>query len=88
MVSSAEYLNIINETYDLSDSYTRKKVLYCNEAQKSTNIENIINRLYSHIVNNVDKIDFGSIPKSKGNITKYKKKAYLERDSYVENKRI
>lgn len=70
MVSSAEYLNIINETYDLSDSYTRKKVLYCNEAQKSTNIENIINRLYSHIVNNVDKIDFGTIPKSKGNITK------------------
>lgn len=69
MVSS-EYLNIVSEFYDLSDSYTVKKVIMCNEAEKEANIEKLTVRLYNDIRNGVDEIDFGTIPLSKGDITK------------------
>ena len=70
MISGVDYLNIVSEAYDLSDYNTQKKVLYCTEAQKSSNIEHLTNRLYKHIKSQTDKIDFGTIPKSKGDITK------------------
>lgn len=66
----SDYIQIMSETYDLSDPYTKKKVLYCNEAQRMSNIEHLTNRLYNHIKAQTDKIDFGTIPKSKGDITK------------------
>lgn len=70
MITAAEYLDIISEAYDLSDSDSKKMYLFCNEAQKTTNIEHLTNRLYEHIKDQTDSIDFGTIPKSKGNITK------------------
>lgn len=66
----SDYIQIVSEEYDLSDPYTKKKVLYCNEAQRMTNIEHLTNRLYNHIKAQTDKIDFGTIPKSKGDITR------------------
>lgn len=70
MISDTEYMRVINDVYDLSDYYTKKKVLFCNEAQKTSNIEHLTNRLYNHIKANVDNIDFGTIPQSRGDITK------------------
>lgn len=70
MISTAEYLNVINEVYDLSDDDLRKQLIFCNEAQKLSNVEHILNNLYNHIISNTTEIDFGTIPKSKGNITK------------------
>lgn len=70
MISTTEYLSIVNEEYDLSDPYTKKKVLFCNEAQKNSNIEHLTNRLYKHIKEKSAEIDFGSIPRSRGDITK------------------
>lgn len=67
---SKEYLDIVSEFYDLSDPYTLQKVVMCNEAQKESNIENLTVQLYNDIRNGVDQIDFGTIPLSKGNITK------------------
>ena len=66
----SDYIQMVSESYDLSDPYTKKMVLYCNEAQRMTNIEHLTNRLYNHIKAQTDKIDFGSIPASKGDITK------------------
>ena len=66
----SDYIQMVSEAYDLSDPYTKKMVLYCNEAQRMTNIEHLTNRLYNHIKAQTDKIDFGSIPASKGDITK------------------
>ena len=66
----SDYIQMVSEAYDLSDPYTKKMVLYCNEAQRMTNIEYLTNRLYNHIKAQTDKIDFGSIPASKGDITK------------------
>lgn len=70
MISDTEYLRLISEEYDLSNYNTKKKLLFCNEANKAANIEHIVTRLYEHIRSNSTGIDFGSIPKSKGNITK------------------
>lgn len=64
------YLNIINEHYDLSDPYTASKVLVNTEAEQKNVITNLVTRLYEKIKQKVDEIDFGTIPKSKGNITK------------------
>ena len=70
MITNADYMQIISEAYDLSDPYTRKNLIFCNEAKRQENIENIVGRLYTHIKNDVTGIDFGTIPRSKGVITK------------------
>ena len=69
MITDTEYMQLISETYDLSDYTTKKKLLFCNEAQRIVNVEHIVNNLYLHIKNNVSGIDFGTIPKSKGVVT-------------------
>lgn len=70
MISTAEYLSVINEIYDLSDDDIRNELVLCNEAQKLSNVEHILNNLYNHIIDSTVDIDFGTIPKSRGNITK------------------
>lgn len=70
MVTDVEYMQIVNEIYDLSDYNTKKKVLFCNEAKKVVNVEHIVGNLYDHIKNNCDAIDFGSIPRSRGVVTR------------------
>ena len=70
MISTAEYLSVINEVYDLSDDDIRNELVLCNEAQKLSNVEHILNNLYNHIIDSTVDIDFGTIPKSRGNITK------------------
>lgn len=70
MISGADYIDIIDRSCDLSESRTRKKLLYCNEDSKVSNLEFLANKLYGFIKQKVDDIDFGTIPKSKGDITK------------------
>ena len=70
MVTNAEYMQIISESYDLSDYNTKKKLLFCNEAKRIDNLEHIVNNLYLHIKSNVSGIDFGTIPRSKGVVTR------------------
>lgn len=70
MVTDVEYMQIISEEYDLSDYNTKKKLLFCNEAKRIDNVEKIVNNLYIHIKNDVSGIDFGTIPKSQGVLTR------------------
>ena len=70
MISGADYIDIIDRSCDLSESRTRKKLLYCTEDSKVSNLEFLANKLYGFIKQKVDDIDFGTIPKSKGDITK------------------
>lgn len=70
MITDLEYYQIVSEVYDLSDYKTKKKVLFCNEAQKIANIEAVTSKLYQHIQSKVTGIDFGTIPKSKGVVTR------------------
>ena len=56
--------------FDLTDNLTRNVLLTVNEADQNVVMTNLSQKLYSHIINKVDDIDFGTIPESKGDITK------------------
>ena len=56
--------------FDIEDDMTRNILFSVNEADQNTIMVSLANKLYSHIVDKVDNIDFGTIPLSKGDITK------------------
>lgn len=59
----------INEYFDLSDKATRQTFLL-DEASATSVLTGLTNRLYDHIVKKTTSIDYGTIPESKGDITK------------------
>ena len=61
---------IIRENFDLSDKFTRQYIVGLEEADKEALLDTLANQLYDQIVSNVDQIDFGTIPMSRGDITK------------------
>ena len=63
-------LNAIYEYFDITDVETRKMLLTINEEDQSQMAKSLGHKLYDSIIDKVDKIDFGSIPNSKGDITK------------------
>lgn len=65
-----DYNTIIRENFDISDTRTRKYIVALEDSGQTQLLTALSNALYDKIVKNVDKIDFGSIPKSKGDITK------------------
>ena len=66
-----EYDQLIREHFDLTDSYTRKFIVSLTEdAQQDQLLTALSSALYDKIVSKVDEIDFGSIPLSRGDITK------------------
>ena len=56
--------------FDNEDDMTRAILLSVNEADQNVVMTSLANKLYSHIVDKVDDIDFGTIPNSRGDITK------------------
>ena len=58
------------ERFDKEDLMTRKILLSVNEADQNVVMTSLANKLYEHIVDKVDDIDFGTIPLSKGDVTK------------------
>lgn len=70
MIVKRDYDQIIRENFDLTDSYTRKYIATLEDAQQEQLIDALSAALYDKIVAKVDEIDFGSIPKSRGDITK------------------
>lgn len=56
--------------FDTHDDLTRCILLSVNEADQGVVMTSLSNKLYQHIVDKVDDIDFGTIPSSKGDITK------------------
>ena len=67
---SKQYMEAVNKFFDISDSTTRKVLLSVNEVDQNLVMTSLANKLYDHIVNKVDDIDFGTIPESRGDITK------------------
>ena len=61
---------ILRENFDISDATTRKYLISLEEEDKSAVATALAAALYDKIVKKVDDIDFGSIPKSMGDITK------------------
>ena len=56
--------------FDKTDNLTRNVLLAVNEADQNAVMISLSNKLYKHIVDKIDDIDFGTIPESKGDITK------------------
>ena len=67
---SKAFTEAMNTYFDNSDNKTRNVLLAVNEADQNTVMVSLANRLYAHIVEKIDDIDFGTIPNSKGDITK------------------
>lgn len=59
--------------FDITDTMTRNVLLSVNEADQNVVMTSLANKLYKHITDKVDEIDFGTIPTSKGDITKIDK---------------
>ena len=84
MVNEADYIKEFDHTkvyrsdafqeamksFDITDKMTRAVLLSVNEADQNAVMTSLANKLYQHIVDKVDDIDFGTIPLSKGDITK------------------
>ena len=68
-----DYEKLISENFDLFDAPTRKCVVALEDSEQSQLLGALSNALYNKITANIDKIDFGSIPRSKGDITKIDK---------------
>ena len=58
------------KSFDITDKMTRAVLLSVNEADQNAVMISLANKLYQHIVDKVDDIDFGTIPLSKGDVTK------------------
>ena len=61
---------ILKEHFDLSDRKSIRTLLSLNEADQNQAMVALASKLYEKIVAKVDDIDFGTIPASKGDITK------------------
>lgn len=69
-IDEPTYKSIIAEYLDFTDRATLNTACSIQEADRSALIVSLTSKLYDDIVKNVDDIDFGSIPRSKGDITK------------------
>lgn len=64
------YPNVIYEYFDPSNGLEFMKLMSLNEQEQDRVLVNLAAKLYQHIVDEITDIDFGDIPKSKGDITK------------------
>lgn len=70
MTEQQQYQQVISEFFDVMDTVTRKTMLVINESEKSQILGSLANKLYSKIVKDVTNIDYGTIPLTKGDVSK------------------
>lgn len=67
---STEFKEAAYKYFDTSDSETRKIILAVNEEDQNRMLTALTSKLYDMIVDKVEDVDFGDIPRSQGNFTK------------------
>ena len=67
------YNKAIVEYFNICDTKTRRALLSMNEAGQNSVLMSLTSKLYDKIVEKCDDIDYGEIPKTKGDITKLSK---------------
>ena len=70
LVNQKEFNQIMSENMDFTDMDTLNAVCSIHEEDRAALLTSLTSKLYDNIVDKVDKIDFGSIATSKGDITK------------------
>lgn len=68
-----EYNQIMKECFDVTHNDTRKILLNINEADQSQVLASLTSKMYDHIINKIEDIDYGNIPGTKGDVTKIEK---------------
>lgn len=68
-----DYDVIIKEHFDLFDAPTRRLIVSLEDGEQTQMLSALSNALYQKITSNIGKIDFGTIPRSRGDITKIEK---------------
>jgi len=63
--------------FDSSDKMTNRILLSVDEGDQSMVMQRLATKLYGYIISKIDGIDFGTIPMSKGDITKIEKYSQL-----------
>ena len=67
----SEFDKLVREHFDISDDATRKCIISLKEESDQNQLLTALSsRMYDMIVEKVDQIDFGTIPKSRGDVTK------------------
>lgn len=68
---SKEFQEIVKEYFDVfNDDNTRKCIIALEDSDQSRVLSSLSSSLYDKIIKEIDRIDFGDIPKSRGDITK------------------
>lgn len=70
MYRTPQFEKAVTENFDLSDRETYKYLSTIEEADQNKVLLALTSKLYDHLVDKIDDIDFGDIPKSRGDITK------------------
>ena len=70
MLISEDIKQIFSEHFDLSNTETLTTLVNLDEADRNETLSALTSKLYDNIVDKIDDIDFGTIPLSKGDITK------------------
>ena len=70
MILRKDWKNIITEHFDIFDTYTRGRLVSLEESEKDMVLASLSAKLYNIIVDKATEIDYGDIPKSKGDITR------------------
>lgn len=69
-MSVIEINRALRENFDITDDVTRRTLVEADDADQNQLLTALTSKLYDQIVSKVDDIDFGSIPRSRGDITK------------------
>ena len=69
-VANEQFFSIVNEYMDTYDYDTNQRLMVLDEEEQNTLILSLTNKIYQMIIDKVDEIDFGEIPKTKGDITR------------------
>lgn len=64
------FMEAVQKYFDIEHDETRRIMLNINETDQNSVLTSLTSKLYDNIVDKVDDIDFGDIPKTKGDITK------------------
>lgn len=69
-IPAPEVENTFVEFFDCKDQITRRKLMTMTEAEHNSTLTNLTSKLYDQIVKRAHNIDYGEIPKTKGDIAK------------------
>lgn len=70
MILKRDWNQIVSEHFDIFDQHTRQSLLSIQESEKDQVLASLSAKLYGIIVDKTTEIDYGDIPRSKGDITK------------------